>query len=235
VFSYPVELGDTWGDEELSAERKLPTGMRITINTPWVESMAEAELDINEDNLVFKYPETYYLDIKLRYLVDPDAGKAKFVKDKQTLTITLPILGLTEETKEELERQKKDYDEAMKKRDAMVASIEDLSGDVATFEMEGELEGEPDREQLKKEALEEKDSSKNDFLKVYTPDENKQEDEGPTKLDEIKYKVDEPEEDVTLPDSSVSKVTEISSSPAEETVIEPTPSSETVIAPCESI
>jgi len=37
--------------------------MRIWIETPWMESINDAVLDINESSLIFSLPETYYLDI----------------------------------------------------------------------------------------------------------------------------------------------------------------------------
>jgi hypothetical protein len=42
--------------------------------------MKAATLDINENTLVFKYPEVYYLDINLMYKVDKANGNAKFDK-----------------------------------------------------------------------------------------------------------------------------------------------------------
>jgi len=105
VFSYDVGLDETWmaHEEILKKDRKIPIAMRIHIETPWMESIQDANLDINEENLIFSLPNTYYLDISLKYVVNPDKGKAKFIKDKKILEIQLPILSLTEKTKNELE------------------------------------------------------------------------------------------------------------------------------------
>lgn len=76
--------------------------MKVRIETPWMEWISDAVIDLNESNLIYSYPETYYLDIQLSYIVDTNKGKAKFIKDKKRLEIDLPVLGLTERTKQEL-------------------------------------------------------------------------------------------------------------------------------------
>lgn len=58
--------------------------------------MKTTKLDINEQTLVFEYPDLYYLDLTLKYKVDPDSGNAKFDKTKKELKITLPVTGMTE-------------------------------------------------------------------------------------------------------------------------------------------
>lgn len=39
------------------------------------------------------------MDLNLKYKVDQDEGSAKFDKTKKTLTIKLPVVGLTEDSK----------------------------------------------------------------------------------------------------------------------------------------
>jgi hypothetical protein len=80
--------------------------MKVRIETPWMEKASDAVLDLNESNLIFSYPETYYLDIQLSYVVDHNKGKAKFIKDKKRMEIDLPIIDLTEKTKQELASQR---------------------------------------------------------------------------------------------------------------------------------
>jgi len=82
-------------DHEKAIKNKIPTHLTITIDLKWAESMKLAKLDINESTLLFEYPDIYYLDLNLKYKCDPDQGNAKFDKTKKTLTITLPIIGLT--------------------------------------------------------------------------------------------------------------------------------------------
>ena len=85
-------------DYEKQMKQFIPTHLTITLNLKWVESMKAAKLDINETTLVFEYPDVYYLDLNLKYKCDPDSGNAKFDKTKKTLTIKLPVVGLTEDS-----------------------------------------------------------------------------------------------------------------------------------------
>ena len=110
VHSYPMDLGDTWGgyqtpqmEHERMLKNKIPTHLTVTIDLKWADSMKLAKLDINETTLVFEYPDLYYLDLNLKYKCDPDAGNAKFDKTKKTLTITLPVVGLTADSQAVLE------------------------------------------------------------------------------------------------------------------------------------
>jgi hypothetical protein len=83
---------------EKNPELKIPNELTVTIRVPHVESMKKANLDINENNLVFEYPDLYYLDLNLKYQVNKDKGTAKHDKAKKTLTIRVPVLGLTEDS-----------------------------------------------------------------------------------------------------------------------------------------
>ena len=83
-------------DTMLQKKHVLPESLTVTIFAKHAEGMKHAQLDIDESNLVFKYPELYYLDLNLKYKVDPDSGKAKFDKDKKTLTIKLPVIASTD-------------------------------------------------------------------------------------------------------------------------------------------
>ena len=104
VFSYPVQLQDHWEGQastellEKKPELKIPSELTVTINVPHVESMKLANLDINESNLVFEYPNLYYLDLNLKYKCDKTKGTAKHDKTRKTLTIRVPVEGLTEDS-----------------------------------------------------------------------------------------------------------------------------------------
>jgi len=67
----------------------------VTIFAKFCESMKGAQLDINESNLIFGIEGLYYLDLNLKYKCDTENGSAKFDKIKKTLTIRMPIIGLT--------------------------------------------------------------------------------------------------------------------------------------------
>lgn len=76
--------------------------------------MKGAELDINETTLVFSYPNLYYLDLNLKYRCDKN-GSAKFDKSKKTLTIKVPVIGLTEDSKKVLDQNYEAYLQSQKK------------------------------------------------------------------------------------------------------------------------
>mmetsp|Transcript_3558 Transcript_3558/g.2337 ORF Transcript_3558/g.2337 Transcript_3558/m.2337 type:complete len:83 (+) Transcript_3558:1076-1324(+) len=77
---------------------KIPSELTVTIYAKFIESMKKAKLDINETALIFEYPELYYLDLNLKYLCDSEKGSAKFDKKRQTLTIRMPVIGLTKDS-----------------------------------------------------------------------------------------------------------------------------------------
>lgn len=103
MHSYPVDLSDAWEGHQGTLEqasldqlkKKLPDSLTVTIFAKHVESMKGAQLDINETSLVFGIEGLYYLDLNLKYIVNSEEGNAKFDKAKKTLTIRLPITGLT--------------------------------------------------------------------------------------------------------------------------------------------
>jgi len=68
------------------------------MNLKWIDSIKNANLDINESTIVFEYPDQYYLDLDLKYKCDQEQGSAKFDKAKRELVIKLPVVGLTEES-----------------------------------------------------------------------------------------------------------------------------------------
>lgn len=84
-------------------KKKIPTHLTVTMDLKWIDSIKEANLDIDDTTLLFEYPEIYYLDLNLKYKVDKDNGNAKFDKKKKTLTIKLPIIGLTEDSQKVLD------------------------------------------------------------------------------------------------------------------------------------
>jgi hypothetical protein len=79
-------------------KKKVPTELTITVYLKWCDSIKAAKLDIDETSLVFDYPELYYLDLNLKYKCDPSSGGAKFDKAKKTLTVRLPVVGLSEDS-----------------------------------------------------------------------------------------------------------------------------------------
>lgn len=85
-------------EHEALMKSKVPTELTVTIQLKWVDSIKAAKLDINEETVLFEYPDLYYLDLNLKYKTDPSSGSAKFDKSKHVLTIRLPVVGLTEDS-----------------------------------------------------------------------------------------------------------------------------------------
>jgi len=112
VYSYPIDMGDSWGgyttsgmDYEKTMKARIPTHLTININLKWADNMKGSNLDINEGTLIFEIPELYYLDLQLKYMVDQDAGSAKFDKTKKELKIVLPVTGLNALSAAETDKQ----------------------------------------------------------------------------------------------------------------------------------
>ncbi len=102
VHTFPFDMMDTWEGHKGSAEEgvlqkksQLPSELNVTIFATFADNMKEAKLDINDSTLVFEYPNLYYLDLDLKYVVNPADGNAKFDKTKKTLNIKLPVIGST--------------------------------------------------------------------------------------------------------------------------------------------
>ena len=112
--------------------------------------MKNAQLDIDETTLVFKYPELYYLDLNLKYKVDFENGNAKFDKTKKTLTIKLPVIGSTDVSQKVLDERFKDYLEKEKEKKEMMKKLE-----------MSKLEEEMEKRQLRKPGQEDQENQEN--------------------------------------------------------------------------
>lgn len=129
----------------------IPTHLTVTIDLKWAESMKAAKLDINETTLLFEYPDLYYLDLNLKYRCDPDSGSAKYDKAKKTLTIKLPVVGLTPDSQAVVEQN---YQKHVVERQAKLESLQ-LQGD-EKLEEEETVVTEPetdDERHLREQAL----------------------------------------------------------------------------------
>lgn len=124
--------------------------------------MKGANLDINACTLVFEHPGLYYLDLNLKYKCDPDQGNAKFDKSKKTLTIRLPVVGLTEDSQAVLDAN---YQKHVVEREAMVSELQ--------------VQGEQDKEEAEAARAKEEEE------KNMTPEEKEQRDMMLKKLEEM--------------------------------------------------
>ena len=73
-----MDMGDAWGgyqtaemEHESMLRKKIPTHLTVTINLKWIDSIKNAKLDINQETILFEYPDKYYLDLNLKYKTDP--------------------------------------------------------------------------------------------------------------------------------------------------------------------
>jgi hypothetical protein len=181
-------------------DRKFPVSLRVTVQAPYIDSIANADLDINEDTLIFKVEDTYDLMLQFKYKVDPDKGKATFEKDKKRLIIDLPIIGVTDATHELMKKEKELWEKNMKRMGGgeMVQDMEEYTENVSKgFETDIDLEEQVDMKKLQEEALEEDEKEKPEegFLKVYDESKNvvTEEEQPEEVLNEIKFKENENE------------------------------------------
>ena len=107
--------------------------MIIEINTPLMEGIADAEVEIDTKKLKFKYKDIYLLNIDLPMEINRDSTKAKFEKAKKILTLSadivhkqqkmpekkidenMEIINEEEEKRNEEEKKKKEEEERIKK------------------------------------------------------------------------------------------------------------------------
>ena len=107
--------------------------MIIEINTPLMEGIADAEVEIDTKKLKFKYKDIYLLNIDLPMEINRDSTKAKFEKAKKILTLSadivhkqqkmpekkidenMEIINEEEEKRKEEEKKKKEEEEMIRK------------------------------------------------------------------------------------------------------------------------
>ena len=60
-----MDMGDAWGgyqtaemEHESMLRKKIPTHLTVTINLKWIDSIKNAKLDINQETILFEYPES---------------------------------------------------------------------------------------------------------------------------------------------------------------------------------
>ena len=105
----------------------------IEINTPLMEGISDAELEIDTKKLKFKYKDIYLLNLDLPIEINRDSTKAKFEKAKKILTLSadivhkkqqipekkidenMEIINEEEEKRKEEEKKKKEEEERIKK------------------------------------------------------------------------------------------------------------------------
>ena len=76
--------------EDVAADASGPARLVVRILLPSISSAAEANLDISQDSLRVRVPGACALALTLPCSVDEGGAKAKWVKARRELLITLP-------------------------------------------------------------------------------------------------------------------------------------------------
>ena len=131
VHSYPHDIMDAWEghkgtmeEAKLQKNSKIPNELTVTIYATHADNIKQAKLDINESTLVFEYPDLYYLDLNLKYLCNPSKGSAKFDKTKKTLTIRMPVVGLTEDSQKVMDKNFEEFLKLSKEKEETLKRLE---------------------------------------------------------------------------------------------------------------
>jgi hypothetical protein len=160
-------------------KKNIPTELTVTIDCKWIDSIKNANLDINESTLLFEYPDIYYLDLNLKYKCDTNAGNAKFDKTKKTLTIRMPVIGLTEDSQKVADADYAKWLDAEKEKKETLARLEksridDEMEERSKRKLPKEDESDDDKENGSDNILGESGMSKPKFIEVDKSGEEKE-------------------------------------------------------------
>ena len=188
----------------------------IEINTPLMEGISDAELEIDTKKLKFKYKDIYLLNLDLPIEINRDSTKAKFEKAKKILTLTadivhkqqkmpekkvdenMEIINEEEEKrkeeekkkKEEEERIKKEMKEKIKKEEEQKMKVEEEKRKKKEKEMKEKEKKEKERkekERIEKEQIE-KNKEETVFIRGQKDNNDNSLKKEKNELKEIKYK-----------------------------------------------
>nr|XP_002129686.1 PIH1 domain-containing protein 2 [Ciona intestinalis] len=79
--------------QEHEADNGKPHRFTLKVNLPLVESVAECDLEISQDEVELSVEKKYYLKFPLPRSIDNENTSARFVRKNNVLTITMPITG----------------------------------------------------------------------------------------------------------------------------------------------
>ena len=183
----------------------------IEINTPLMEGISEAELEIDTKKLKFKYKDIYLLNLDLPIEINRDSTKAKFEKAKKILTLSadivhkkqqipekkidenMEIINEEEEKRKEEEKKKKEEEERIKKEEEEKKKKEEELRIKKEKEMKEKQEKEriekekKDKERKEKEQLE-KNKEETVFIRGKKDNNDNSLLKNNNELKEIKYK-----------------------------------------------
>ena len=188
----------------------------IEINTPLMEGIQDAELEIDTKKLKFKYKDIYLLNLDLPIEINRDSTKAKFEKAKKILTLSADIIHkkqkipekkidenmeiINEEEekrkeeekkkKEEEERIKKENEEKIKKEQEIKAKMEEemrIKKEKERIDKEKKEKEKKEKEKREKELIE-KNKEETVFIKGQKDNQENSLLKNKNVLKEIKYK-----------------------------------------------
>ncbi|XP_057172956.1 PIH1 domain-containing protein 2 isoform X2 [Ursus arctos] len=73
-------------------QNEKPLEIEIKVELPGINSVSLCELSVSEDDLLIEVSEKYRLHLNLPESVDTEMTTAKFIKEKATLIITMPLV-----------------------------------------------------------------------------------------------------------------------------------------------
>nr|XP_025862619.1 PIH1 domain-containing protein 2 isoform X1 [Vulpes vulpes]XP_025862620.1 PIH1 domain-containing protein 2 isoform X1 [Vulpes vulpes]XP_025862622.1 PIH1 domain-containing protein 2 isoform X1 [Vulpes vulpes] len=88
-----VEMKEPTYELKIVADQKeKPQKIEIKVELPGINSVSLCDLSVSEDDLLIEVSEKYRLHLNLPESVDTEMTTAKFIKEKATLIITMPLV-----------------------------------------------------------------------------------------------------------------------------------------------
>ena len=219
-YSNTFELNNFFYNPQGYEEKPKPDYKKIIIeiNTPLMEGISDAELEIDSKKLKFKYKDIYLLNLDLPIEINRDSTKAKFEKAKKILTLSanivhkeqkipekkidekMEIINEEEEKRKEEEKKKKEEEELLRKEEEEKKKREEeirIKKEKERIEKEKKEKEKKEKERLEKEKKEkerqekeqlEKNKEETVFIKGQKDNNDSSLLNNKNKLKDIKYK-----------------------------------------------
>ena len=216
-YSNTFELNNFFYNPQGYEEKPKPDYKKIIIeiNTPLMEGISDAELEIDSKKLKFKYKDIYLLNLDLPIEINRDSTKAKFEKAKKILTLSanivhkeqkipekkidekMEIINEEEEKRKEEEKKKKEEEERLRKEEEEKKKREEeirIKKEKERIEKEKKEKERKEKERIEKERKEKEQLEKNKEETVFIKGQKDNNDSSllnnKNKLKDIKYKQD---------------------------------------------
>ena len=214
-YSNTFELNNFFYNPQGYEEKPKPDYKKIIIeiNTPLMEGISDAELEIDSKKLKFKYKDIYLLNLDLPIEINRDSTKAKFEKAKKILTLSanivhkeqkipekkidekMEIINEEEEKRKEEEKKKKEEEERLRKEEEEKKKREEeirIKKEKERIEKEKKEKEKKEKERIEKERKEKEQLEKNKEETVFIKGQKDNKDSSllnnKNKLKDIKYK-----------------------------------------------